>query len=73
MAFKVALLASVLALSGLPAVAQVAPVILNNPTNTGGSMDSTAIGLTTPATGAFTALSATGQLTLTNSGTDSNT
>ena len=54
MVFRTALLASVLALSSLSVMAQIAPVILNNPTITGGSINGTTIGATTPATASFT-------------------
>ena len=53
MAYKTALLVSVLALSSLPAVAQIAPVILNNPTITGGTLNG-AIGGAPTLTGPWT-------------------
>ena len=60
MGFKYTLLSSALMLFSLPAVAQIAPVILNNPTITGGSMNGTSIGLTTPAAGQLTSLIVSG-------------
>ena len=72
MAYKTALLAGVLALSSLSAVAQVAPIysptVNGNLTMLNGSIENAPLGQVTPRIAAVTSLSATGNISLTNSG-----